>query len=79
MRPFIEKMIIDEDKLYALSNYRKVKGEHVKKDSDHNTLILNLKLEYFLKKTERMEFFNLKNSECQQAFFEKRNTTRKLK
>ena len=25
-----------------------------------------------------MEYFNLKNSECQQAFFEKTNTTRKL-
>ena len=30
LKPFIERMIIDEDKKYALSNYSKVKGKCVK-------------------------------------------------
>ena len=78
IQPFIEKMIIDEEKMYALSNYCKVKGKQVRKDSDHNTLILHLKLEYFLKKPERIEFFNLKNEECQNIFFQKTSETRRL-
>ena len=49
LKPFIEKMIIDEDKKHALSNYSKVKGQCVKKYSDHNTLILDMKIDYCLK------------------------------
>ena len=78
LKPFIEKMIVDEDKLYGLSNYRKVKGKSVKKDSDHNTLILYLNLEYFLKKPDRVEYFNFRNTECQKIFFDKTNETKKL-
>ena len=78
LKPFVEKMIIDEDKMYALSNYRKVNGKCVKRDSDHNTLILYMKLEYFLKKPERIQYFNFKNSECQKLFLEMTNETRKL-
>ena len=34
MRTFIERMVVDDDKLYALSKYVKVKGDFVKKESD---------------------------------------------
>ena len=40
LRPFIEKMIIDEKREYSLTKYSKVKGNYIKTDSDHHTIIL---------------------------------------
>ena len=64
---FLNKMIIDEDKQFPLTRYTK-NGE---KHSDHNTMILYIDIEYCLKKPDRREFFNFKNTECQAAFFQK--------
>ena len=69
MKAFLQRMIVDEDKLYALSKYVKVKGDYVKKDSDHNTLILYMNISYKTKKPSREEVFNFKNQECQREFF----------
>ena len=67
---FLVKMIIDEDKQYVLSRYGKKNGVSVKKDSDHNTMILYMDISYFLKKPERREIFNFKNRNCQEEFFQ---------
>ena len=71
-------MIIDEKKEYALSNFSKIKGKLVKKDSDHNTLILYADIQYFLKKPDRIELFNFKNPECQEKFLKITNETQSL-
>ena len=42
--PFVNKMLVDEEKRYALSNYSNVNGNKCKKDSDHNTLVMDLSL-----------------------------------
>ena len=78
LKPFIETMIIDEAKEYALSNYSQVKGKCVKKDSDHNTLILYADIKYCMKKPDRIELFNFKNLECQEKFLKITNETLKL-
>jgi hypothetical protein len=65
-------VIIDEDKLFVLSNYSKVKG---KKDSDHNTLISKFSLTITSKKPPREEYFNFKDKECQEIFFNETNYT----
>ena len=41
------------------------------KHSDHNTMILNLDIEYHLKKPDRKKLFNFKNIECHKAFFQR--------
>ena len=71
-------MIIDEDKKFVLSNYRKVKGKTIKKDSDHHTTIMEMKIEYTVKKPERVEMFNYKNIECQEKFYQITNDTTEL-
>ena len=55
---FLQKMVIDEDKLFHLSRY--MRGE--KKDSDHHTLVLDLNINFKQKKTERIEFIQFSNS-----------------
>ena len=68
--PFVNKMLVDEEKRYALSNYSTVNGNKHKKDSDHNTLVMDLSLSLPVYKTDRSEIFNFKNRECQQVFFD---------
>ena len=67
---FIERMIIDEEKQFPLSRYTK----NGKKHSDHNSMILYLDIDYYLKKPDRKELFNFKNVECQKAFFSENGT-----
>ena len=40
MKKFLERMVVDEDKLFPLSRYDK----GIRKDSDHNNLILWLNI-----------------------------------
>ena len=70
MLPFLEKMTVDEEQIYVLSSFSKVKGEQVIKKSDHNPVILELFLSYTVKKPDRIETFNFRNKECLQNFFE---------
>ena len=63
-------MIVDEEQQYVLSSYSKVKGKQVIKKSDHNPVILELFLNYKVKKPDRIESFNFRNKECQKQFFE---------
>ena len=67
-------MNIDEEQHYVLSNYSKVKGNQIIKKSDHNPVILELSLEYTLKKPDRIETFNFRNKKCQQDFYESTNS-----
>ena len=39
-----------------------------KKDSDHNTLVMYLNIQFSSKKPGRVEYFNFKNEESQKAF-----------
>ena len=66
LRPYLVKMIVDEEKLYALSNYSKTKGRI---DSDHNPLLVVFDIQFSTKKASRDEYFNFKNKECQEVFF----------
>ena len=76
--PFVKRMIVDEDQNYTLSNYRKRKGEYIVKKSDHNPVILELDINYIVKKPDRIETFNFRNKECQEHFFDITNTSNQL-
>ena len=64
IKTFIEKMIIDDNKEYPLSRYTK----DGKTDSDHNTLIFHMKLNFIQKRKDRIEMFNFRNLEGQEKF-----------
>ena len=68
LKPFVKEMLVDEEQKYVLSRFSKSNGKHVLKNSDHNTLIMKMKIEYTVKKPERMESFNFRNQECQMKF-----------
>ena len=67
---FVERMVVDEEKRYVLSNYSSSEGIMRKTDSDHNTLVLYLSLNLPVFENERREIFNFKNNDCQQTFFD---------
>ena len=76
--PFVKRMVVDEDQNYVLSNYAKKKGERIVKKSDHNPVIMELDINYIMKKPDRTETFNFRNKECQGQFYEITNNTNLL-
>ena len=66
--PFVDRFMIDENKVYALSNYsRKNRVQH----SDHNSLITNLNMRYDLKKPERRIIYNFRDLTSMMKFKKK--------
>ena len=61
-------MLIDEKREFSLNNFAQIKKNKRVVESDHNVLILEMKIEYFKKKPERREVFNLKNKESLEMF-----------
>ena len=68
IRPFLKRMIIDEKREYCLSNFAQIKKNKRVIESDHNGLLLEMNIEFYKRKPERHEMFNLKNRECQETF-----------
>ena len=75
LKHFVTQMVVDEEKMFALSRYSKIFG---KVNSDHNTLILNMNIQIQKKKPGREEFFNFRNKECQEIFHDLTNNAPKL-
>lgn len=65
---YVQKMLVDEEKEFVLTNYNKKNGEVVAKDSDHNTLVMYMDIPYSTVKPKRVEIYNLRNSEGQERF-----------
>ena len=66
--PFVSKMVIDESRQHVLTNFNPIRTGGRAIESDHNTQILKLNLQYEGRKMERIELFNFKNIECQENF-----------
>ena len=72
-------MVVDENRIHVLTIYSGKKGKIRKKVSDHNTLFCKFSiLLEVVHMTVRKEFFQLKNIENQELFYEETNTTNKL-
>ena len=78
MRPFLQKMIIDEERKYCLSNFAQLRKNKRVIETDHNSEILKLDLQFEKMKPVREEMFNLKNKACQEAFKEETEENSKL-
>ena len=75
----INSMIIDEDRNHVLTKYTKKNSSYYKKESDHNPLILDISISWNAKVImDRSEIFNLRNTECQDKFFEYTNNSNVL-
>ena len=61
IRPFVEKMIIDEEKQISLINLAQLKKNSKFIETDHNSLILNLRINGEKHATKREEMLNLRN------------------
>ena len=68
IKPFISKMIIDEDRKLVLSNFNNVKSGGVVTESDHNVEILELNLVLQKNKPERLEIFKFSDESSQANF-----------
>ena len=65
----IQQMTIDEERRFVLSRFYKTKNAIKCVESDHNLLILQLRLGWDQKiKSERKEIYNLRNMEGQKVF-----------
>ena len=66
MLPFIMKVVIDEERKFALTNYAgKIK------ESDNFTMIFDAQFSHERKVVDMVELLNFKNQECQAIFKEK--------
>lgn len=68
MLPFVQRMVIDEQKKHILTNYRQVGKTGKAVDSDHFTEYMDLNIEVEVVKPERVEIFNIKEQESKVKF-----------
>ena len=61
-------MKVDEEKDYCLVNFAQFNKNKRAIETDHNALILDLKMVLKRKIIERKEMLNLRNKKCQEAF-----------
>ena len=66
--PYITKMIIDEKRVHALTNFHAIKTTGHIIESDHNVNILEINMKFSSMKQERKEIFHFKNVASQQVF-----------
>ena len=79
MVEFVEDVIIDENIDYVLKHLHKHKKSDKIITSDHNMLYCRFNIRiHNVKRTERTEVFNFKDSEGKRKFFEKTNLSDKL-
>ena len=78
LEPFLEKMLIDEDRNYCLGNYAQVKKNKKLIETDHNSIIADFNISIPKRKVERLELFNLRNKNCQAAFTEETHVNTQL-
>ena len=78
VRPFLAKMVIDEQRVHILTNFNPIRRGGKAIESDHNTTVLELMCSFDRKKPERRELFNFKNKDCQESFLALTSSTTKL-
>ena len=70
MRPFLQKMVIDESREFCLVNVDQVKKNGRIIETDHNSMIIEFGIRIEKQKPAREVMFNLKNKACQDKFKE---------
>ena len=69
LRPFLEGLLIDENRDFGLCNTAQIRKNGKIIDSDHNSSIATFNIQINNReKVDRQEMFNLRNKKCQEAF-----------
>ena len=78
---YLEKMIIDDARIFSLTKYASAKGKQKIVKSDHNLMVayFNIQFQNTNVQKQRREVFNLKNKECQAMFSEVSQNNFKLR
>ena len=76
--PYVGKMRVDEKRESALTNFKAKKQIGRVIESDHNPLIMELKLEFSAIKPDRIELFHFKDTEAQVVFKRLTSETKEL-
>ena len=76
---FINMMTIDSERKFVLTKYTRKRDKSFITESDHNIMILDMKIPWESKmKEDRVEIFNLRNMDCQKEFYKNTNNGNKL-
>ena len=78
MRPFLLKMVIDEERDFCLSNFSQLKQNKRVIETDHNLMYVDFDIAIPKRKAERLEVFNLRNKNCQDLFTKETDENTKL-
>ena len=66
---FVNSMTIDSERKYVLTKFTRKKDKNYITESDHNPMVLDVQLPWSTRiKQDRIEIFNLRNSDCQKKF-----------
>ena len=65
-----EKMLIDENREFCLSNFAQFKKNKRVIETDHNMMIADFDISVSKRKADRVELFNMRNKKCQELFFQ---------
>ena len=66
--PHVQRMVIDEERKYILTNYEQVKRGVKATDTDHATEFIDLDLKVVTEKPVRRTIWNFKQKESQEKF-----------
>ena len=79
MKTFLNKMIIDEDRVYVLDRYIKTRNGKKRITSDHNVILGTFSIKFERKPRHiRKEFFDFKCEESKRTFKEETSSTNHL-
>ena len=73
LRPFLSKMIIDEERNFCLSNFAQLKKNGRVIETDQNSMIADFDISILKRKPEPIELFNLRNEDCQKSLTKETN------
>ena len=76
--PYLNKMVIDENREFCLSNFGQMKKNRRVIETDHNTIFADFDITLPKRKPERIELFNLRNKTCQEKFTEETRVNTEL-
>ena len=68
--PFVTRMHVDVQGENQLTNFSGISNKGKVTESDHSKIELDINLKYEVKKPQRIETYNFKNSDCQKIFKE---------
>ena len=78
MSSFLSNITIDEERNFSLSNFSQYKKNQRVIETDHNLMFADFDVSVPKRKPQRIELFNLRNTECQGRFTDETTNNEQL-